>query len=142
MMELASTSIIAAQVSEDGRMGFLPYFFGPRSMLRGESLVYAWMQKLSRDYTGGYWQFYTLNNGGFYLAPDLDHALNLEVLGNGFEGRLSADAAGIVATLFALGQLAGERMGDEADELAERYHNLREYALDHPEGGAILQAID
>ena len=41
-------------------------------------------------------------------SPDLADRLEIEVDGNGFRGELSADAAGIVATLFALGQLAAE----------------------------------
>jgi hypothetical protein len=49
-----------------------------------------------------------LSDGGFYMAPDLADRLE-EVDGNGFRGELSADAAGIVATPFALGQLGWPR---------------------------------
>jgi hypothetical protein len=36
------------------------------------------------------------------MAPKPDKRLRVEVDGNGFSGEMSADAAGIVATLFAL----------------------------------------
>ena len=57
--------------------------------------------------------------------------------------RLSADAAGIVATLFALGQLAAEIAGtDAAGALIDRYHFMRGFAAGHPEAAAIYRAID
>jgi hypothetical protein len=42
--------------------------------------------------------YYELSNGGFYMAPCLDKKLTMFVEGNGYEGILSADAAGIVAS--------------------------------------------
>ena len=106
-------------------------------------MVYAWLRRLSKDYDGAYWHYYTLTNGGFYMAPRLTERLRLEVSGNGFEGEMSADAAGIVATLFALGQLAAEIQGtDAADALIDRYHFLREFVDEHAEAGPIFRAID
>lgn len=121
----------------------MPTYFGPRLMMRGEALVYAWLRRLCERYNGAYWHYYTLSDGGFYLAPDLAERLEIEVDGNGFRGELSADAAGIVATLFALGQLAAEIAGtDAADALIDRYHFLRGFAAGHPEAAAIYRAID
>ena len=78
-----------------------------------------------------------------YLAPELTGRLCLEVDGNGYSGELSADAAGIVATLFTLGQLAADNQGtDVADVLIDRYHFLRDFARDHPEAAEIFRAID
>jgi hypothetical protein len=137
--ELISTSVTASLVASNNRLSFLPSFFGPRLMLRGENLVYTWLERLSRNYNGGYWHFYTLSNGGFYMAPAYDKPLRVSVEGNWFEGELSADAAGIVATLYALCQLAEETGNDRIIDL---YHLLREYLDDHPEGGLIFSAID
>jgi hypothetical protein len=130
-------------VADDNRLDFLPTFFTPRLMMRGEALVYAWMSRLSGDYKGGYWHFYALSNGGFYLAPALESPMRVAVAGNWFEGELSADAAGVVATLFALGQLAADVQGTEAgDVLIDRYYFLRDFAAEHAEGPAIFRAID
>lgn len=76
-------------------------------------------------------------------APEHDGRLRIEVDGNGFAGELSADAAGIVATLFALNQLCAELAGTaDADALIDRYHHLAAFASEHAEAAAIYRAID
>ena len=144
MIQAQELAPLAANlVAEGDRLDFLPAFFGSRLMMRGEALVYAWLRRFCEGYSGGYWHYYTLTNGGFYMAPELSERLRLEVDGNGFSGEMSADAAGIVATLFALGQLAAEIEGtDAADALIDRYHFLREFVDGHAEARAIYQAID
>lgn len=138
------TPITASLVPNDGRLDFLPFYFSPRLMMRAEAFLYDWMRLLSKDYTGGYWHYYTLSNGGFYLAPAYDGQMHVEVAGNWFEGELSADAAGIVATLFAVSQIATEAQakGLQVDALIDRYHFLRDFAAEHAEGPAIFRAID
>lgn len=108
-------------------------------MLKGEALVYGWLDQLSKDYTGGLWDFYTLSNGGFYMAPSGDKRFSIDVSGNGFSGEMSADAAGIVASLFALCYLAN-RFGD--DKSINQYHWLRDFSINHAEAGLIIRAID
>ncbi len=130
----------AHRVAEQDRLDFLPRYLTPRWMLRGESLVYAWLRRLSSDYQGGYWEFYELSNGGFYLAPALgQETLRLSVEGNDFNETVSADAAGIIATLFALNHLACETCSERIIGL---YDALRDFALEHSESGSILRAID
>lgn len=137
--------IVATRVAEADRLRFLPTYFGPSMlrMLRGEALVFGWMGRLCAAYHGGFWHFYTLSNGGFYMAPEHNGRLRIEVDGNGFAGELSADAAGIVATLFALNQLCAELAGTaDADALIDRYHHLAAFASEHAEAAAIYRAID
>ncbi|WP_025998482.1 antirestriction protein [Xanthomonas phaseoli] len=123
--------IAASVVPEDKRLDFLPAFFGPSLMLYGEALVYKWMSRLSpRHYSGGLWQFYTLSNGGYYMAPTQPERLRLSMAGNGFDGFMSAD---VVATLFALGQLTATEC--EPDRFVELYHA-------HAEAAFIYRAID
>lgn len=124
---------------EAERLDFLPIFFGTRLMMRGEGLVYDWMAKLYEEYRGGFWKFYTLSNGGGYMAPDSAKPKRILVDDNGFEGDMSADAAGVVATLFALGQLAAEM---EQDEIIRFFHELSDFAGEHAEAGLIRRAID
>lgn len=135
----AISCITAQQVEETARIDFLPTVFGSRLMMHGEAQVYAWMRKLSADYKGGFWQFYNLSNGGFYMAPTGLDKLHILCEGNFFAGDLSADAAGIVATLFALCYLANYA---EDDSIIERYHLLIEYAGLHEEASKIFRAID
>lgn len=134
--------VTAVLVDDEHRLDFLPTYFGPRLMMRGEALAYGWMRRLADSYNGGFWNYYTLTNGGFYMAPVLGR-LQLEVAGNGYSGEVTADAAGIITTLFVLGQLAAETEGAaECDALIDRYYWLREYASGHAEAAQIYRAID
>jgi Antirestriction protein len=130
--------VTASPVGDSERMDFLPNFFG-RHMMRGEAAVYSWASMLSVDYQGGTWAFYRLSNGGFYMAPTSPDKFRVECAGNGFNGVLSADATGVVVTLFALCHLA-EIV--QEDRIIDHYHALREFALDHPEALQIFRAID
>ena len=136
--ELQHQPITANLLPEESRMGFLPAFFG-QAMMIGEGLVYCWMRNLSEDYQGGYWDYFKLSNGGFYMAPRTSKKFRVLVAGNYFEGELSADAAGIVATLYALCELANRTASDRVVDL---YHLLRDYASEHPDAGQIFAAID
>jgi hypothetical protein len=65
--------------------------------------------------------------------------LQIRVDTNGYEGQMSADAAGITACLFALSHLSF-RIEDEV--IGRHFHLLRDFALEHAEGAQILAAID
>ena len=135
----ATTTAGASLVPTGSRMDFLPRFFGARHMVKGEFLVYDWMGNLCQDYTGGLWKFYSVKGGGFYMAPADERRFLVRCCGNGFEGEMTSDAAGIVATLFTLSQLSFET---ELDQFADLFHSLRMFACTHPEARAILGAID
>lgn len=141
--QLQNQTVTASLVPQNERCTFLARYFGRKSFLLGEMLTYSWLGRLSEDYTGGYWEFYELSNGGFYLAPAGDTRYRIEVDGNGYQGEVSADAAGIIATFFVVGELAATlEDAAECGPLIDRYHHLLEFADSHPEGGAIFQAID
>jgi hypothetical protein len=131
--------VTAALVPDANRLNFLPRHFG-RQMMAVEQEVFTQMRALCEDYNGGYFHFFDLSNGGCFLALESSDPLKIGVVGNGYEGTMSAVAAGITATLFALSALCFRF--SHAERLAERYHQLREFALDHPEAGAIFAAID
>lgn len=65
--------------------------------------------------------------------------MRLIVEGNYFDEVVSADAAGIIATLFALNDLACET---RCDWIIALYYALLDFAREHPEEGSIMQAID
>ena len=68
--------------------------------MRLEPTIYHITSLIAEDYNGGYWKFYTLNNGGFYMSPEFDEPFNV-CCENGFEGELSADTLGIATCLYA-----------------------------------------
>lgn len=133
-----STIINAREIPSDERLQILPRHFG-RHMLTVEYAVYTFMRKLGNQYTGGYWNYFELSNGGFYMAPAHVTPFSICVEGNGFKGTMSADAAGITACLFALSHLSFQI---EHESIAGHYHQLRDFASDHAEASVILAAID
>jgi len=130
-------TVTSQMVSADARLNTLPQHFG-KHLIKVEDAIYGWMRELATEYRGGFWHFYELSNGGFYMAPEVE-PLILHVDGNGYEGQMSADAAGITACLFALSHLSFQ-IADEV--IGRHYHLLYEFAVDHAEAREILQAID
>jgi len=127
-------------IKEADRVTHTAHLFGFHFPLHVEPLVYAVADSLSSDYRGGYWDFYRLSNGGFYMAPAEDTLFHVHCE-NGFEGKLSADAFGITACLYTYSRLSFSGMLI-ANSCAGQYHRLREFALEHPEVAGILGAID
>ncbi|WP_228291753.1 antirestriction protein, partial [Klebsiella aerogenes] len=54
---------------DEQRVAFWPGHFGsiPQWIIL-EPTVFAWMDRFCADYHGGIWQFYTLSNGGAFMA--------------------------------------------------------------------------
>ncbi|MEB0990029.1 antirestriction protein [Citrobacter sp. CF971] len=106
-----------------------------------EPRIFVWMDRFCDEYSGGIWSFYTLSNGGAFMAPDADsddkwHLFN-GMNGNGAD--MSAEAAGIAVCLIEFSHHAC-RTG--CDAMTAHYYRLRDYALQHPEAHAILSIID
>jgi len=134
-------SIISAElVPEALRIDVADGLFGMRFPLKLEPAIYKFAEYLSSEYNGGYWDFFRLSNGGFYMAPRLDGAFAVSCE-NGYEGALSADALGIAACLYAYSHLSFD--GNHFDDIcAQQYHWLREFAMEHAEAAGVLAAID
>ena len=127
-------------VPEDERLAITEKFFGIHYPLQLEPIIYTITEKMAGDYDGGYWEFYSLSNGGFYMAPSSDGVFHV-TCDNQYEGDLSADALGITACLYAYSNLSfGD--GRFARVSACHYHRLREYMMDHAEVRGILGATD
>ena len=132
--------ITRCTLAEGERADFVHALFGLNFPLRLEPTIFAIADRLAEDYNGGFWVFHALGNGGFFMAPDVDHGYEVSC-DNGFEGTMSSDALGITACLYAYSHLSfGE--GSFAVICAEQYHHVRDYAMDHHEAGAILAAGD
>jgi hypothetical protein len=138
MTSNSNVAIVASVVPSHQRSAFLPAHLG-RHMIIGEALAFGWLDRLCIGYTGGLWDFYSLSNDGFYLAPINEKPFKIDEPTNGFSGEMSADAAGIVASLFALCDLAN-RVGE--DKMINQYHWLRDFAIEHAEARLIMGAID
>ncbi|MGL4219768.1 MAG: antirestriction protein [Shewanella sp.] len=137
-------SITRLIVPEQARLDFWPQYFGsiPQWLLL-EPQAFAWLDRLCDDYNGGFWDFYTLSNGGAFMAPDSDEnseeKWSLFNPMNGNEAEVSAEAAGIIICLLTYSHHACRT---ENSAMIDHYYRLREYALAHPESGQILSIID
>ena len=139
-MKTEINSIIVKAVPENQRMDVADKLFGIRYPLQLEPTVYQFAEQLAEGYSGGYWHFYQLSNGGFYMAPDLDGPFAV-VADNGYTGSMSADALGVTACLYTYSNLSfGE--GRFTERCADHYHWLYEFAMSHTEAVAIRAAID
>ena len=140
-MQTALNLVTRELVPEARRMSVTGKYFGLHFPLQIEPTVYDISARMAEeDYQGGYWDFYTLSNGGFYMAPSGDDVYHV-TCDNLFEGDLSADALGITACLYAYSHLSFSD-GRFARVCACHYHRLREYMMEHPEVAAILGATD
>lgn len=129
------------QVSDKSRIQHAADLFGIRFPLNIEPAVYSIAGNIATEYNGAYWEFYALSNGGFYMAPSSDQSYQVSC-DNGYEGKLSADALGITACLYAYSHLSFTANPAFAEICANHYHWLRAYMLEHPEASLILNAID
>ena len=127
-------------VPEDQRLAITEQLFGMAFPLQLEPVVYGITDRMTEEYDGGYWDFFTLSNGGFYMAPSGDRIFHVRCQ-NMYEGDLSADALGITACLYAYSNLSFS-LSDIAREYARHYHLLREYSMEHPEVREIMGATD
>jgi len=132
--------ITSTIVSESERTAFVYRLFVISFATKLEPTVFTVTERIAPEYSGSYWTFHELGNGGFFLAPSIETLFDV-ICENGFKGKLSPDALGITACLYAYSYLSfGD--GRFAHTCAEHYHLLREFMFEHAEARAILQATD
>lgn len=142
-----ATSIVRTEVPEDERINFLPKHVGGYYLLL-EQAMFNCASDICDGYEGGFWSYYELSNGGWYLAPDLGsrgNELDVVVASNGYSGQMTDDALGLVVTITIVNHLMWDiHLNDEpmARRLSDTYYLLRDYAAEHPEAAAIYGAID
>ena len=98
------------------------------------------MEQLSPlDYRGGFWDFYEHDDRPLFMAPRSTTRFRITGEITGFQGDVSAEAAGIIATLFTFSHVSFQY---RSERLSEGYAQLHTYCADHPEAAVIFQAID
>jgi hypothetical protein len=135
------TPITRRLVPEGQRLAVTADLFGASFPLMIEPVIYGISERMAAEYNGGYWLFYALDNGGFYMASEGDQLYQVDC-DNYWRGKLSADALGIVSSLYAYSHLSFSRDMDFARTCARHYHLLREYMYEHQEVASILGATD
>ncbi|STX81275.1 Antirestriction protein [Legionella busanensis] len=125
-------------ITDRHRLDFLPHHFGRWHGI-AESTLYKVLAEFCNQYEGAYWHFYKLSNQGLYMAPEIPGPLKLYIPGNGYQGEVSADAAGIIATLYMLNYLCNR---SQSEMFLHLYDLLLDYACEHSERKKIVAAID
>ena len=125
-------------VPENKRIGFLASQLG-RMHYKFEMLTYHVMSRYCEGYPGGYWNFYTLSNGGFFMALDSDRAFRVVNEMNFCDETMSAEAASIGANLYALSGVAFE---SQDPKIGAHYGSLYEFIGEHEEAWQIFRFID
>lgn len=72
-----ATGITASVVPDRQRLSFWPTHFGsiPQWIIL-KPRIFAWMDRFCDEYSGGIWSFYTLSNGGAFMALVLTVTIN------------------------------------------------------------------
>ncbi len=107
--------------------------------------MYAYAHRYCPDYTGGFWQFYLLPDGGGFIAPDVE-SLTLCNADNWFEQTVSREVAWIILTALVLNHRSWHHSNHDHAELyrhfCRRHEQLMAFAGNHPESAAIWRALD
>lgn len=136
------TAITRILIATPDRVPTTAKLFGYAFPQLFEPFVYTVAREMAPAYQGGFWLFYQLSNGGFYMAPDIEGRFEVSCAMNFFDGELSADALGIVACLTAYSHLSFRDDKQFAWVCGDQFYLLRDYADSHPEALAIFRAID
>jgi len=75
------------------------------------------------------------------MAPSRDKQFRIDSPNHAQE-EVSADAAGIIATMFALNAIVNWIAQDPPENLVEGYYLLRDFAAEHAENRKIFAIID
>jgi hypothetical protein len=136
--------IVCTPVPDEQCQTFWPqHFRGIPQWILLQPRIFARLKRLCDDYCGGFWNFYTLSNGGAFIAPEPDEGSEekwkLFSTMNGNSAEVSPEAAGIAACLL---EYSHHACRTECDAMTAHYYRLRDYALSHPECSAIMRIID
>lgn len=146
------SDILVHIVAQADRVEFLPKHLG--CLAAGtEHFTFKAMREMVSAYEGGYWEYYELSNGGYFIAPSSagsDHSytpVKLIVESIGYSGLVSYQAAGIIATAFGLNQMIEACVGEHSHHedyalLGDQIRKLYDYVPLHPEHQQIYAALE
>jgi hypothetical protein len=145
MTETVAVDSTVIKEGDPRRMSFLPKHFG-RTMLAVEARIYVYATRVLEGYSGGAWDFVEKGDVG-YLRPNEDMQ---EPSGSLWhwrpsdlsfgEGRLSADAAGLALTIFAVNH--EWHLDPENEQLGRAWQLLMNLAFGHPERARLMPLLD
>lgn len=141
MNHSTESAIAVTLVPDEQRLDFwLNHFGAVKGWATFEIVTFTTMGQFCEAYNGGYWEYCTLSNGGAFIYPDIsEEALTLFNMHNCNEAQVSCEAAGIVVCLILYSIWSFQT---KSELMCDRFYQLRDYALQHPESTAIFHLID
>jgi len=137
--------ITKKKVADLDRLDFLPKHIG-NHFAQFENYIYKLADNHVAEYKGGYWEFYELSNGGFYMSLASEESFSFENPNNYCSmQQLDSETISIILNLYALSNFSMMlyQKGIDNDKPAIGYHVLRDYAaLEHEHASIIMKAID
>jgi hypothetical protein len=105
-----------------------------------EMFVFSFMNTFNDAYNGGYWDLNITSNNALYISLSTDEPVRLVSPLNYADETMSADAAGLVLTIYASSY--GMHKFPEDAYILETYDKLMEVVGDHPEASKIYRLLD
>ncbi|MEY0491215.1 antirestriction protein [Proteus terrae] len=116
------------------------YFRAVPLWIKLESQIFHLMDSFCDEYYGAFWEYCVLSNQGAFIYPALvEKEVTLFNPHNGNEAILSPEAVGIAICLIVFSLWSFKT---ESEFLVERFYQLRDYAIQHPESSTIFHLID
>jgi hypothetical protein len=140
----------AVVIPEADRLNATPAAFGNDVAFpfRIEPTIYNLASQLSDDYTGGFWVFYALPDGGFFMAPDPERQFRVKNPLNYADETVSGLAFGAAVCCIAYSQLSFwyHEKGNQgmAERMALHHQAVLDwcYSDDNPEAGQLCRILD
>lgn len=103
------------------------------------------MKRFCDSYEAGYWSYFKVGRNSGFMCPDTDEIYHFD-MPNYFSGNVSAEAAGIIVTIFVLQACFNAAWELEDKDLCDHYREamdtLKDYAATTDESQSIFRAID
>jgi len=129
-------------VPEDQRVAVATSLFGVWLDLKLEPAIWQISERLARNYDqAAFFNWYILSNSGFYMAPDEEEVFEVSSENYCSGTFLSADALGIVSSLYAFSHFSHSGDWEFPKTCAQHFQLLLHYALRHREWVAIERAL-
>ncbi|OPW88388.1 antirestriction protein [Citrobacter sp. A316] len=136
--------LIKEETTEIGRLIFHTLLFRNYCQYANSaSLIF--MQRFCDKYEAGNWNYFKVGRNSGFMCPDTDEFYHFN-MPNYFSGNVSAEAAGIIVTIFVLQACFNDAWEREDSDLCDHYREamdtLKDYAATTDESRSIFRAID
>lgn len=143
-MSEAPEVLIKEETTELGRLVFHTLLFRDYAN-HADAACVALMKRFCDKYEIGYWSYFKVGRNSGFMCPDTDEFYHFE-MPNYFSGNVSAEAAGIIVTIFVLQNCFdaawARQDSDLCDHFREAMDTLKDYAATTDESASIYRAID